>query len=177
MILTYNKAEDCSSIIIYDSEELLDFYNDINLTEPTGYKAELGITCNCGNEVTYDIDSTIVMLDSELNTAYVTINNALINDLITDQPLSDGIYKIRLKVTEPDESYVEDYFCTAILCEIECELITYLSNNLKSDAYKYLIALQNIDNCDKCECEAGCLLYEELVNIIEDGNYSNCCDS
>jgi hypothetical protein len=177
MILTFVKAEDCSKITIYDTEELVEFYNDINSAAPTGYKAEVGISHRCMNETIYELDQTNVLFDVETSSAYVEINNALINELAVDLPLDDGTYNIRLKVTKPDNSYVEDSFCSTILCEVECEVVTFLSENLSSDIYKYLIALQNIDECDKCKCEAACLLFDTLLNTLDNGGKDNCCNS
>lgn len=177
MVLTFVKAEDCSNITLYDTEELVEFYNDINSSEPTGYKAELGVTHRCGTEMVYDLDQSHVLYDIDTLSASVVIDNALLNDAMEGELLTDGTYLVRLKITKPDNSYTQDSFCSTILCETECEVVTYLSENLHSDIYKYLIALQNIDECDKCKCEAACLLFDTLLNILNNGGESNCCNS
>jgi hypothetical protein len=170
MNLSVVKAEDCTYIRLYDSEDLTAYYSS-----PAGKTVTLGITLDCGTEVVKDVQQSDVLLDIETSTAYISIDKDFINGTDGDTTaLDDCIYRLRLVISETDGSKEEDYICTAILCETECSVITYIASNLTSNLYDYIIALQNIENCSKCKCEDACVIFNKLKEILSTDEQNSC---
>lgn len=172
MELNIVKQDKCTAIWLYDSEELTNFYNN-----NTGKTVELGVTCNCGTEQTKEVKVSDVVYDSVESSAYIIIDNDFLGNTVEGEALPDGIYRLRLRVTESDGSYVEDSICVAITCAIKCRIAEYIAGNLNTKIHYYEYSLDNIHNCDKCLCEAGCIIYNELLDIINNGadNYCSEC--
>ena len=174
--MTLEKAEDCSYIRISGCDQLNAFYVDSLLQVPTGITAELGVICMCdGNETVYQIDASDLTLDGEGNT-YFDITKAFLETSESEEKLDDGIYQIRLTITNPDLSFDQRTICVAITCQLECLAMTYLADNLKSNIWKYILALSGIQNCDGCFCEAGCLLYNHVLSLLDNETPKNCAN-
>jgi hypothetical protein len=171
MTLSISKDAQCNNINLYDSDELLDYYNN-----SSNQTIELGITCNCGTETIKEVQLSDVQYDSDLDLAFITIDRDFINGTDDDtDPLEDGIYRLRLIHTNTVTSTVtSEFLCVAIICEIKCTAINYLAGDLDSNIWAYLLALENTHICDKCECEASCVIYNELKDIINNDTSGNC---
>ena len=128
-----------------------------------------------GDETVYEIDPAIIELDGEGN-SYFDITKALLDESESEEPLDDGIYQLRLTITNPDSSFDQKTTCVAITCQLECLAMTYLANNLRSDIWKYILALSGIQNCDECFCEAGCLLYNHVLSLLDNEAPKNCAN-
>jgi len=171
MELTIVKQDKCVAIWLYDSAQLTNYYNN-----STNKSVELGVTRNCGTETTKDVKVSDVLYDTTLQSAYIVIDNDFLGYTVNGDALPDSVYRLRLRVTEADGSYTEDSICVAITCAIKCRVAEYIASNLNTRIHYYEYALDNIHNCDKCLCEAGCIIYKELLDIINNGGDNYCSD-
>lgn len=88
--------------------------------------------------------------------------------------LIDGVYKVKIKATKVNGSWVEEENCAFIDCETKCKVAdfvtAFLSNDLdKKDEALYVTmthyALVNASNCG-CNCKELCDLYFTLSETL-----------
>lgn len=161
MNLRLEKAGDCSYIRLFDPEDLTDW---INAGKPGTWSINLTVQCDC--------DYTYPVVDLRNHVTNTTAQGASYIDLVPsdlgleDTTLPDAVYTLTLRVTRPGGSFNEDTACSAILCETYCKYIEHLAQYPNSDIYKYIKALEYLENCDNCECKYGCTIFEELINNL-----------
>ena len=101
--------------------------------------------------------------------------------------LIDGVYKIKIKYTLLDGSTIEESQCFFADCTIKCKIAALLEkaledNTLNKDLYLSYLALSNSNNCGGCNCDDMCLLYENMINYLENPfvkekiNSKECCN-
>jgi hypothetical protein len=76
---------------------------------------------------------------------------------------TDGIYTIKITLTEPNGAYEEETSCFFMDCTIKCKVAEKLST-LTTDSLVHIMyqALLDANNC-ACQCEEMCKLYEKLL--------------
>lgn len=177
--LSFTLLEQCASINIGDVDDftyIADLHTELQEEEPA-ISAKLFISHNCTTAVEYDVElEDISVIDA---TPYIVINPSFLSKEGTS--LEDGVYSITITIKLADNSIYTEKICIASLCEVRCDLVTKLAADipsfLSSNINAMIIALENIQYCDTCACEAGCTIYSELKNLLKmkkDGKCSNC---
>lgn len=173
MTLSITKEEKCSYIRLFDSEELTAYYN----APSSSINVELGVKYNCGTEKVFELTDSDLALDADTSVAYIEIDSAFLNeDPSDDSVLKDGVFTIRLKITQADGSIEQDTICVGTVCEAKCKVMEYLASNLNSNLHHHIYALDNLHLCDECQCEAGCVIYTDLQNKLKNDVSNSCSD-
>lgn len=160
-MLTY-KENNCETILL-TSPSLEDFVSEL-------YETPVAVHIDCGNNQ-FDLELTLPNFEEIDSVQYLVLTPELLNQ---EGKLSDGIYYIKVTVTENNQDKTIEDICIFLGCDLKCLLIDYLAENPKSDVFKYEMALNWINDCDVCSCDKGRLIYNTLLDILKNGEKSPC---
>lgn len=140
--MTITVSEDCMTVTLDSTYLAVD-----------NQQVELTVIKNCSTEYEVAIDVT----EEE-----IIINNERLG-LAADEPIEDGVYNFRLKITQNEGATVEESICKFINCGSDCLMVSVFNNIGKDEdctakAMAYY-ALKLADQCSGCSCADLCTLY------------------
>lgn len=136
MTITYT---DCSSVTVA-SNNLLVNNQEVTLT----------VKHNCTTEYVLDIVPSAQP---------IVVTPALLS--MTDV-ITDGIYYFHLKVIKVDNSITNETACLFVDCNTTCQLLDVYKTN-DSDRTIAFLALLASKDCEDCNCNHLCLLYNTAI--------------
>lgn len=158
--MTYTVAEDYTYIDI--TSELINTWLDDSPSPD--YTIELILNYNCENEETITMEYDMDGLEAFVAEPYLRLDVSYYDMADT---LSDGIYSIKVKVTQDDGSFESDSVCIFIDAETKCCLINYMADNLDDcKAISLYLPLTFVNTCSDCACADACLIYAELKELL-----------
>jgi len=86
--------------------------------------------------------------------------------------LPDGIYRVRLEIDYADEERTIEQYCVFVDCETKCKLINRVLEN--SNAYRWYEILKFGEECEECDCDSLCEIYEKLLNDLNESTEDLC---
>lgn len=149
-----------------------DLFNTTNVTLPL--KTTINVKRNCCGDYSLELEDDSFFINDVLSGLnYIELDNSFFNS--ADDNVPDGVYFIEIVV----ENTVTGEKTKQRLCFfnghlLKCELIDFIANNPKSDIFKFYLALTFINNCSDCNCENGCIIYNELLKIIKNNRNHDC---
>lgn len=158
--MTYTIADDFSYIDI--SSELINTWLD-DSPNPD-YTIELILNYNCSGEDVTEMEYDMDGLEAFVAEPYLRLSAEYFD--MTDV-LSDGIFSIKVKVTQDDGSYESDSVCVFVDQETKCCLIEYMADNLDDcKAISLYLPLTFVNTCSDCACADACLIFAELQELL-----------
>jgi hypothetical protein len=155
--MTTTVHANCENILVES-----DYLDSENLS------VSLSITINCDTEyvIVVDIEDTDITIDPD----------ALGLD---QEALSDGVYYLKLTVTQDDSTIVEESTCLLVNCSMTCQMLdvfTAMANGSTDNTVAALsyYALITAAGCTSCACSDLCTLYEATQLIECDSNVTSC---
>ena len=158
------KNSTCSQIIL-KSEYIDDF---VNAPEPNHLTIKLFKNCEMIKEIVFEA----IMYNAMIGIEGLLLTPESFN--LSSETLPDGIYSVEI-VDRNEERIIKDFSCITLLCEARCDVIEHVSKNLNSTAYAIFKVLEFVDTCTDCNCEHGCVLFDELQRLLNGDNKLKPC--
>lgn len=147
----------CSSVTIVD--DLLTSYLD----DADGRTLTLEFYQNCCSTNSTTITLTEDDFDED---GYIFLPSLL--GLTT---FADGIYNFKLKLAESDGSFEQHVSCAVVMCNLDCDVISYLKTNPDDRVIRSLhYSLKIVNSCDACACEEACDTYKLIISRLKKSN-------
>lgn len=138
------------------------------LVAPGSHELILEAQLNCGTEyqVTYTPASNTYRAQSLIVKP---------EDFGMEEQFTGGVYKLRLirrnLVTDLREDIRGCLFADA---DIRCLIVEYYAKNYDRRVPGYHAALLGLQHCGKCVCEEACLVYQQLLELLNDEGNDGC---
>lgn len=138
------------------------------LVSPGNHELTLEATLNCGTE--YSVPYTAAS-DSYRSQALIIRPE----DFDMVETFQGGVYKLRLVrrhlVTDQRDDIRGCLFSDAA---IRCLIVEYYAKNYDRRVPGYHAALLGLQNCGKCVCDEACLVYDQLLELLNNENNDGC---
>ena len=140
------------------------------------------MTATITNNILYLEDQWILDLvastaDLTISTTYncgetVTVSLTA-GDIVDDQysiNVEEGPYYIVLtNITDPNNIQTKTLCAVNLTEETQCKVADKIEEKCNENLASYYVALQLVNNCSECTCEKACSIYEEILNILNNG--------
>jgi len=138
---------------------------------------------NCGSESTVDFTADAgTIVTSDADGTYFTITAADYYEDVDATKYCEGIYYLEISFTvtiEGQSTTLQDSICVFMDCEniIKCKVKDYYLTSKDYRPFYLLDALEYGVDCDVCECDNMCSVYNDLLatlNLSVNGTTSTC---
>jgi hypothetical protein len=150
-----------------------DLFTNINVTTP--YKMTVNVKRNCCGDYSLEMtDNSLFIGDVETGMNYIELDAEFFSS--ADENVPDGVYYFEIIVENTitgEKTKQRSCFFNGHL--LKCLLIDYIANHpTDCKVFQFYQALTFINNCSDCNCENGCIIYNELLKLLTNNKNHDC---
>lgn len=90
----------------------------------------------------------------------------------TDE-LPDGIYRVKLAIDYADGQRTIEQYCTFVDCNTKCRIAERVQDG--SSLYRWYEILKFGEECEECDCDSLCDIFEKLLKELNEGQDEDLC--
>lgn len=127
---------------------------------------EIEITVTCGT--TYTITQASVDIPGQ----QLVVTPAMIG---MSGSINDCVLAVVITMTHNiTGDYQTEEKCIINDCQLKCCMASYTADNLSTDVVAYYLAMTWAADCHDCGCDDACVLYNKILEIVNNGSSNTC---